>query len=266
MSLQYCTKLSEGDIAPYVLLPGDPKRVEKVAKIWDKARLVADNREMITYTGEYKGMPISCTSTGMGCPSTAIAIEELARVGAKNFLRIGTCGTFQDGIEKGSMLIFDSAARYDGTSKLYAPIEYPAVAHYEVIQACIEAAKKCDYSWHVGATRTSDSFYGMHPHPGSSFNDFWQSNWKEFFADMKRLNIVGAEMEASIILVLSKIWGLRAGAIAVTLDNIFEASTDVGFDPETALDKSADNEEKLARMGSEALHILWEEDKKKGNI
>ena len=202
----------------------------------------------------------------MGCPSTAIALEELARVGARTFLRIGTCGTFQDGVKNGSMLIFDSALRYEGTSKLYAPIEYPAVAHHEVVQACIEAGKKCKFEYFVGATRTADTFYAMHPQPGSSFNNFWQSNWKEFFADMKRLNVLGAEMEASIIFVLSKIWGLRAGAIAVTLDNMFECSSEDEFDPETALDKSDDNETNLARMGSEALYLLWEKDKKRGNI
>ena len=91
MALQYHTKLNTGDVAPYVLLPGDPKRVQVVASYWDEAHQVADNREHVTYTGTYKGMPISCTSTGMGCPSTAIAMEELARTGARTFLRIGTC-------------------------------------------------------------------------------------------------------------------------------------------------------------------------------
>ena len=86
MSLQYHLKIQEGDVAPYVLLPGDPKRVPIVASYWDEAHFVADNREHVTYTGVYKGVPISCTSTGMGCPSTAIAMEELARCGVKNFI------------------------------------------------------------------------------------------------------------------------------------------------------------------------------------
>ena len=111
MALQYHTKLDVGDIAPYVLLPGDPKRVATVASYWDEAHLVADNREHVTYTGTYKGMPISCTSTGMGCPSTSIALEELAQVGATTFLRIGTCGTFQDFINVGDIIVFDSACR-----------------------------------------------------------------------------------------------------------------------------------------------------------
>ena len=98
---QYHIKLVEGDVAPYVLLPGDPKRVEVVASFWDEAHKVADNREYVTYTGVYKGAPISCTSTGIGCPSTSIAMEELARVGATTFIRIGTCGTFQDYVKNG---------------------------------------------------------------------------------------------------------------------------------------------------------------------
>ena len=139
MAKQYHIHLEEGDCAPYVLLPGDPGRVKTVAETWEKSRKVAENREYVTYTGEYKGMPITCTSTGIGGASTAIALEELARVGAKVFLRIGTCGTFQDYVNDGDMIIFDSALRLDGASRAYAPVEYPAVAHYSVVQACIQA-------------------------------------------------------------------------------------------------------------------------------
>ena len=130
MSLQYHLKCKSGDIAPYVLLPGDPGRVEVVASFWDQAEKIAQNREYVTYTGTYKGAPISCTSTGIGCPSTAIALEELARIGAKTFIRIGTCGTYQDHIAVGDIAIFDSAMRLDGASHRYAPPEYPAVADF----------------------------------------------------------------------------------------------------------------------------------------
>ncbi|HHV39160.1 MAG TPA: nucleoside phosphorylase [Tepidimicrobium sp.] len=154
MSLQYHLKIREGDVAPYVLLPGDPDRVEKVAGYWDEVKLVAKNREYVTYTGAYKGVPISCTSTGIGCPSTAIALEELARCGVHTFLRIGTCGTFQEHVKSGDMAIFDSAMRYDGTSQLYAPAEFPAVASYDVVDACVKALDKLGYNGHVGTTRT----------------------------------------------------------------------------------------------------------------
>ena len=186
MSVQYHLKLAPGDVAPYVLLPGDPGRVPLVASLWDESREVASNREYVTFTGTYRGVPISCTSTGIGCPSTAIAMEELARVGATTFVRIGTCGTFQDRVRNGDMAIFDSAARYDGASRLYAPLEFPAVASHEIVDASIAAGEALGYPFHVGTTRTADSFYAMHPRPGSSFNDYWQSSWGDHFEDLKR--------------------------------------------------------------------------------
>lgn len=259
--MQYHTKLKQGDIAPYVLLPGDPKRVAVVASFWDEAHLVADNREHVTYTGVYKGMPISCTSTGMGCPSTAIAMEELARVGAKTFLRIGTCGTFQDFINNGDIIVFDSACRYDGTSKLYAPVEFPAVAHHEVIQACADAIDKLGIKYHIGATRTADTFFACHPKPGSSFNDYWHSSWRDHFEDLRRMNVYGAEMEASIVLVLSRLWGLRGGGMAVCLDNLLHVSDGAdSFDPQAQLMHSDENIKKLAIAGSESLLRLWMKD------
>ncbi|HLA93131.1 MAG TPA: nucleoside phosphorylase [Actinomycetota bacterium] len=261
MSLQYHVKLAPGDVAPYVLLPGDPGRVAVVASQWDEAHEVASNREYVTYTGTYKGVPISCTSTGIGCPSTAIAMEELARVGAKTFVRIGTCGTFQDRVANGDMAIFDSAARYDGTSRLYAPIEFPAVASHEVVQAAIQASRELGYPFHVGTTRSSDAFYALHERPGSSFDGYWQSSWAEHFKDLRRLNVVAAEMESSVIFVLARIWGLRAGGIAVVLDNVLKVSGEAGeFDPQEQFEHGGDEIERLARMGSEIVRILAERD------
>ena len=261
--MQYHTKLSPGDVAPYVLLPGDPKRVPVVASYWDEAHLVADNREHVTYTGVYKGMPISCTSTGMGCPSTAIAMEELARVGAKTFLRIGTCGTFQDFIHNGDIIVFDSACRYEGTSKLYVPPEFPAVAHHQVIQACADAVEALGYPYHIGTTRSADTFFAGHPAPGSSYNGYWNSSWAHLFEDLRRMNVYGAEMEASIVLVLGRIWGLRAGGMAVCLDNLLHVSDGAdAFDPETQLSHSASNIEKLSVAGCESLRRLWQADQK----
>lgn len=263
---QYHVKLMPGDVAPYVLLPGDPGRVPKVAEIWDEAEKKAQNREYVTYTGKYKGTPISCTSTGIGCPSTSIAMEELARVGATTFIRIGTCGTFQDYVANGDVVIFDSAMRYDGASHLYAPPEYPAAAHYEVIRACIEAGDELGYTYHVGTTRSADTFYACHPRPGSSFNNFWQSNWKEHFYDLQRLNVMGAEMEASLIFVLARVWGLRAGGISVVLDNVIKVTGETGeFDPEAGIDHSEEHIGRLALMGCEIVRILYEYDQQKAD-
>jgi uridine phosphorylase len=253
VSLQYHLKLSPGDVAPYVLLPGDPGRVPLVAGIWDESHQVASNREYTTFTGTYRGVPISCTSTGIGCPSTAIAMEELARVGGRTFVRIGTCGTFQDRIRPGDIAIFDSAARYDGASRLYAPVEFPAVADHDVVQASIAAGRELGFPFHA--------FYAMHPRPGSSFNDYWQSSWREHFEDLRRMNVVAAEMEASVILVLARIWGLRAGGVAVVLDNVLEVSGESGaFDPQQQFEHGGDEIERLARMGSEIVRILAERD------
>jgi uridine phosphorylase len=265
MSLQYHLKLAPGDVAPYVLLPGDPGRVPLVASTWEEAREVASNREFVTFTGTYRGVPISCTSTGIGCPSTAIALEELARVGATTFIRIGTCGTFQDRVRNGDFVIFDSAARYDGTSGLYAPIGFPAVSSHDVVQASIAAGEALGFPYHVGTTRTADTFYAMHGRPGSSFNDYWQTGWREHFEDLKRLNVVAAEMEASVIFVLARIWGLRAGGIAVVLDNVLRVSGESGrFEPEEQLEHGGDEIEHLARMGSEIVRILAERDAASG--
>jgi uridine phosphorylase len=261
MSLQYHLKLAPGDVAPYVLLPGDPGRVPLVASMWDEAREVASNREYVTFTGTYRGVPISCTSTGIGCPSTAIAMEELARVGARTFVRIGTCGTLQDHVRNGDIAIFDSAARYDGTSRLYVPLEFPAVASHDVVEASIAAGEALGFRYHVGTTRTADTFYAMHGRPGSSFNDYWQSSWREHFDDLERLNVLAAEMEASAIFVLARIWGLRAGGVAVVLDNVLQVSGSSGsFDPERQFEHGGDEIEHLARMGSEIVRILAERD------
>jgi len=259
MALQYHIKCKEGDIAPYVLLPGDPARVPIAAAHWDEAHKVAQNREYVTYTGTYKGVPISCTSTGIGCPSTAIAIEELARIGARVFIRIGTCGTFQDHVQMGDLAIFDAAMRYDGASSLYVPPEFPAVASLDVTQALTKAAQTVGVRYHVGITRSADSFYACHARPGSSFNGFWQSNWAEHFADLQRLGVLGAEMEASIIFVLTRVWGLRAGAVAVVLDNVLEVMGDKAhFDPQAGFTHDREPVELMTRVASEAVRLLHE--------
>lgn len=262
MSQQFHMKIEEGQVAPYVLLPGDPGRVEMVAKYWDKATKVMSNREYITYTGEYKGVPISCASTGIGAPSTSIAMEELARCGATTFLRIGTCGTFQDWVQNGDIAIFDSAVRMDGASKLYAPVEFPAAANYEVVNACVEAAEGMGERYHVGTTRSADTFYARHAKPGSSFGGYWQSSWASHFDDLKRMGVVAAEMEASLIFVLARVWGLRAGGISVVLDNVCQCAGESGnFEPEKAIDHAASYIEKLCLAGCESVRILAKKDR-----
>ena len=259
MSTQYHVKLAPGDVAPYVLLPGDPGRVPVVASHWDEAREVARNREYVTYTGTYRGAPISCTSTGIGAPSTAIALEELARVGATTFVRIGTCGSLQERVRIGDVAIFDSAARYDGASRLYAPIEFPAVADHDVVAAGIEAAHGQGVTHHVGTTFSTDVFYT--PQEGIAFGGYHQSWAREVYEDARRQNILAAEMESSVLMVLTRIWGLRGGAMAVVADDVFASVDETGaFDAEATFDVGAAQMERLARVGSETVRLLAERD------
>jgi uridine phosphorylase len=256
-------KISPGDIAPYVLLPGDPGRVPVISALWDESRHIATSREYVTHTGLYKGVPISCTSTGIGAPSTSIAMEELARCGARVFVRVGTAGTFLDSVHVGDMAIFDAAMRLDGASRLYAPIEYPAVASHDVVEAAIQAATELGFPHHVGITRSADTFYAGHPQPGSSYNGYWQSSWRDHFDDLARLNIVAAEMEASVIFVLARVWGLRAGGVAVVLDNVRHVSGSSGeFVPEKQITHGAEHIERLARLGCETVRHLALQDQK----
>ncbi len=257
---QYHLAIDEGDVAPIVLMPGDPGRVPVIAARWDEARHVATNREYVTYTGVYRGTPVSCTSTGIGAPSTSIAMEELARCGARTFIRVGTAGTFLDHVHNGDMAIFDSAMRLDGSSRLYAPIEYPAVASHEVVTAAIEAARALGLRHHVGVTRSADTFYAGHAAPGSSYGGYWQAWWKDHFDDLARLNVVAAEMEASVMFVLARVWGLRAGGMALILDNARHVSAGAEFDPEAQFAHSEAGIERLADLACETARILHERD------
>jgi uridine phosphorylase len=253
--------LKPGDLAPTVLLPGDPGRVPIIAEYWDEAHKCLEHREYVIYTGTYKGVPISCASTGMGCPSTAILMERLARCDVTTFLRVGTCGGLQRDIKTGDIVVCDSAARYDGTSVHYAPLEFPAAAHYEVINACIETCQNSGHPFHVGTTRTADTFFARHPKPGASFNNYWQSSWAHFFEDLSRMNIAAAEMEASIVFVLARLWGLRAGAIAVVVDNMLDVCfKEEDFDPDEDLDHSPEHIENLSRIGCEIVYNLHQND------
>lgn len=186
-----------GDVAKYVLIPGDPKRVEKIAAFFDESRKVADYRGFVTYTGKVDGIGISACSTGIGCPSAAIAVEELARIGAETFIRVGTTGALQPDIKMGDIVIATAAVRADGTSRNYAPIELPAIADFNVTTALVQAAKKLKQKAHFGPVLTSDAFYGD------------MDNLKLW----SKHNVLSVEMEASVIFTLARLKKLRAGAI-----------------------------------------------------
>ena len=174
-------------------VPGDPGRVPMIAKLLDNAKEVAHNREYLTYTGTLLGEKVSVTSTGMGCPSTAIAVEELAIAGADTFIRVGTSGPMQDFIETGDLLIAWGAIRDEYTSKQYMPPEYPAVADLEVTLALRQAARNRNVRHHVGITQSKDSFYGQHEPERMPIARQLQDRWQAWIAG----GTICSEMEAS---------------------------------------------------------------------
>ena len=156
---QHHIDMVKGDVASTVLIPGDPGRVEVFASLMDDAKKIAEKREYVTYTGTKDGVPISCTSTGLGCPPTAIGVEELIRIGAKNIIRIGTCGAIQSFLKPGHMIIATGAVRGEHTSEEFISMEYPAVADYRVVRALVDACEKLNLPYHLGIIRSHDAFY-----------------------------------------------------------------------------------------------------------
>lgn len=246
--MQYHLRVKPGDVSKYVLLPGDPGRVERIASFWDKAWKVAEHREYTTYSGYYKGVFISATSTGIGAPSTAIAIEELARIGGDTFIRVGTTGALHRDIKVGDLIISTGAVRLEGTSRHYVIPEYPAVASIDVTLALIFAAETLGYRYHIGLTASSDSFYVGQERPG--YRDYLPPFQRGLISFLKSVNVLNFEMEAATIFVLASIYRLRAGAVCAAIANreTEEFIVDAGVDD-------------AIRVANEAVRILskWDE-------
>ncbi len=214
---QYHIFLRPGDVPRYVLLPGDPGRVPLIAKYWDEFKELARHREYVTYVGRYKGVELAATSTGIGGPATAIAIEELLRVGADTFIRVGTTGALQKHIGLGDVVISTATVRYDGTSKIYVSTEYPAVADLEVTLALIEAAEELGIKYHVGITASSDSFYVGQGRPG--FKNYMPEEWEGIDRKLRVINVLNFEMESATLFTLANIYGARAGTVCAAIAN-----------------------------------------------
>ncbi len=212
---QYHTQVGAGDVGRYVILPGDPKRCEKIAAYFDDARLVADSREFVTYTGTLDGVPVSVTSTGIGGPSAAIAIEELSKVGADTFLRVGTCGGMQTNVCGGDLVIASGAIRMEGTSREYAPIEYPAVPDVTVMNALIQAAKKQGFSYHTGVVQCKDSFFGQHEPQVMPVSYELQNKWEAWL----RMGCLASEMESAALFIAGSFLRVRVGSCFLVIAN-----------------------------------------------
>lgn len=214
---QYHIDCGPGDVAKSVLIPGDPARVGKIASLWDSAKEVTYHREYHTMTGKFKGIPISCTSSGIGSPALAIAVEELSRIGVDTFIRVGTCGGIQKGQKLGDLVISTAAVRLDGASKDYVMPEYPAVADYRVVTALIEAAKELGFRYHVGITASTDTFYTGQGRPG--YGEYFPSHKEHILRDLQQARVQNFEMEASCLFTLANLFGKKAGAICCIIAN-----------------------------------------------
>lgn len=247
--VQYHIQLQEGDVGRYVLLPGDPGRCEKIAAFFDDPRLVAQNREYTTYTGELDGEMVSVVSTGIGCPSTAIALEELIKIGADTFIRVGTSGGIQPGTMTGDLAIVSGAIRDEGTTSHYLPLEFPAVADVDVVLALREAAMNLGLPFRVGVTQSKDSFYGEVEAQRMPMAEHLEDRWKAWVQG----GAICSEMEAAAIFILSSIHRVRAGGVMMMV------ATGEGL-PDTEEGKDLFHGDRAIRTAIEALRILIEMD------
>lgn len=212
---QYHIGLKEGDVGRYVILPGDPKRCEKIAQYFDNAVKIADNREYVTYTGYIDGEKVSVTSTGIGGPSAAIALEELTRVGARTFIRVGTCGGMDINVKGGDIVIATGAIRAEGTTKEYAPIEFPAIADLDITNALVNAAKNLGYSYHAGVVQCKDSFYGQHSPDTMPVANELINKWEAW----KRLGCLASEMESAALFIVASYLKVKVGSVFLAVAN-----------------------------------------------
>ena len=212
---QYHIGLRPGDVGEYVILPGDPKRCAKIAKYFDNPVLVGDSREFLTYTGTIDGVKVSVTSTGIGGPSASIALEELTNIGANTFIRVGTCGGMDIEAKGGDVIIATGAIRMEGTSKEYAPIEYPAVPDLDVTNALVYAAKSLGADYHAGVVQCKDAFYGQHQpelHPvGYELLDKWDA-WL-------KMGAVASEMESAALFIVGAYRRVKVGSCFLCVAN-----------------------------------------------
>ena len=247
----YHLQLREGDIPPYVILPGAPERCLKIAKNWEDAEEIAFNREYRTVRGKYKGMEIACTSTGIGGPSSEICIHELNTIGVHTCIRVGTTGCIQPDFDLGDLIIPVACVRKDGTSATYVEPEFPAFANTYVVMALMEACERLGFRYGLGLDYTVGSFYIGQGRPlNEDGSGYWPSFAEKIVPDLQTAKVTNIEMETSGQLVVGYLHGMRMGAILSVISN-------------RVLDRWGDNggEEKACLAAAEAMKILkeWDE-------
>ena len=249
---QYHIQCGPGDVGKYVLLPGDPKRCEKIAAYLEDAKQVADSREFVTYTGYLDGEKVSVTSTGIGGPSASIAMEELWRCGADTFVRIGTCGGMQTEILGGDLIIATGAIRMEGTSKEYAPIEYPAVADIDIVNALRASAGKLGFRSHTGVVQCKDAFYGQHEPEVKPVSYELLNKWEAWI----RCGALASEMESAAMFIVGSCLRVRVGSVLLVVANQERARQ--GLSNEQVHDTDG-----AIRTAGEAVRELIRQDKNK---
>lgn len=214
--LQYHLQIKPGDLAETVLMPGDPKRVEKIAVQWDVSKKLAEYRQYVTYTGKYKGIDISAVSSGIGTAACEIAFAEMKNVGVKNLIRVGSCGTLHEEINLGDLIISEGAVRLEDTSNHYVMKEYPAIASRMVTSALIRACEENNLPYHVGITASSSSFYVGQ---GREYRNYLPSHRKTLVEDLKAANVLNFEMEASLLFIMGTLFKVETGAVCAVFAN-----------------------------------------------
>jgi uridine phosphorylase len=217
--------------AEYAILPGDPQRVEKIASYLDNPEFLSQSREYTSYLGYIKNKPILVMSTGMGGPSAAIAVEELAMIGIKNIIRVGTCGGMQDYVRSGDIIIASSAVRHEGTSREYMPIEYPAVADFDLTYTLKESAEKLGYNYHIGTVHCKDSFYGQHSPERMPVGDYLKYKWDAFIKG----GVLASEMDTASVFTVSSVLRIKSGAVLLCVWNQAHPEDNNDFDTSKAI-------------------------------
>ena len=212
---EFHLKIRPGDVGRYVLLCGDPARTEKIASYFDDAAFVKSNREYTIWTGTLEGEKVSVCSTGIGGPSTAIAVEELIHCGADTFIRIGTAGGMAVEVLGGDVVIGSGAIRMEGTSQEYAPSEYPAVADYSVVSALADAAKEDGVRFHVGVLHNKDNFYGQHSPDTMPVREKLKGKWQAFLD----CGALASEMESAALFIICAVRRCRGGCLVQVFAN-----------------------------------------------
>ncbi|RDE17793.1 MAG: uridine phosphorylase [Candidatus Thorarchaeota archaeon] len=208
---EYHISIAPGEMPPSVLLPGDPDRARLIAeRFFKKPVEVAHKREYWSFRGEYEGAPVGVCSTGIGCPSAAIALEELVRVGCNTFVRVGTAGAIDPSLNAGDLVIFTGVVRDDGTSRQYVPIEFPAVADPGLVMALSESAGRRGARYRTGIGHTKDAFYSEYPGLVADPN-----RMKDRWNTLRRANVIATEMESAALFIIGQLRGVRVGSICV---------------------------------------------------